>query len=79
MQTCMGFDRFEPDYSVPNFLILFMEVEVYTETGTIDLTRALGASDVGQIIDPLSIEGQLHGALGSVGTDSAIFKESILD
>lgn len=79
MQTCMGFGRFEPDYSMPNFLALFMEVEVDTETGRIDLTRVLGASDVGQIIDPFSIEGQLYGALGSAGTDSAIFEESILD
>ena len=79
MQTCMGLGRFEPDYSMPNFLALFMEVEVDTETGRIDLTRVLGASDVGQIIDPFSIEGQLHGALGSAGTDSAIFEESILD
>jgi xanthine dehydrogenase molybdenum-binding subunit len=79
MQTCMGFGRFEPDYSVPNFLILFMEVSVDTDTGRIDLRKVLGASDVGQIIDPRSIEGQLYGCLGSAGTDSAIFEESILD
>lgn len=79
MQTCMGFGRFEADYSMPNFLILFTEVEVDTETGRVDLTRVLGASDVGQIIDPLSIEGQLYGCLGSAGLDSAIFEESVLD
>jgi xanthine dehydrogenase molybdenum-binding subunit len=54
-------------------------VEVDTETGKTDLTRLLGASDVGQIIDPLSVEGQLYGCLGSAGVDSAIFEESILD
>lgn len=79
MQTCMGFGRFEPDYSLPNFLILFMEVAVDMDTGKIDLLKVLGASDVGQIIDPLSIEGQLYGCLGSAGADSAIFEESILD
>ena len=79
MQTCMGFGRFEPDYSVPNFLILFLEVSVDLDTGKIDLLKVLGASDVGQIIDPRSIEGQLYGCLGSAGADSAIFEESILD
>jgi len=79
MQTCMGFGRFEPDYSVPNFLIQFVEVEVDTETGRVDLRRIVSATDVGQIIDPLSLEGQLHGALGSAGIDTAVFEESILD
>lgn len=79
MQTCMGLGRFEPDYSVPNFLIQFVEVEVDTGTGRVDLRGVLSATDVGQIIDPLTLEGQLHGALGSAGIDTAIFEESILD
>lgn len=79
MQTCMGFGRFEPDYSVPNFLIQFVEVEVDTETGRVELKRVVAATDVGQIIDPLSLEGQLHGALGSAGMDTALFEESIMD
>lgn len=79
MQTCMGFGRFEPDYSVPNFLIQFVEVEVDIETGRVELRRVVSATDVGQIIDPLSLEGQLYGALGSAGIDTALFEESILD
>jgi len=79
MQTCVGFGRFEPDYSVPNFLALFVEVEVDTETGKVNLRRVLGATDVGQIIDPRSLEGQLYGSLGSAGIDTALFEESILD
>ncbi|MEJ2097683.1 MAG: molybdopterin-dependent oxidoreductase [Deltaproteobacteria bacterium] len=79
MQTCTGAGRFEWDFSVPNFLMLFTEVEVDLETGKIDLLHVLGTSDVGQIIDPRSIEGQLYGALGSAGIDSAIFEESVLD
>jgi CO/xanthine dehydrogenase Mo-binding subunit len=43
------------------------------------LRRIVSATDVGQIIDPLSLEGQLHGALGSAGIDTAVFEESILD
>jgi CO/xanthine dehydrogenase Mo-binding subunit len=79
MQTCTGFGRFKWDFSIPNFLMLFVEVSVDTQTGKIEINRMLGASDVGQIIDPLALEGQLYGALGSAGTDSAIFEESVLD
>ncbi len=79
MQTITGFGRFEPDYSIPNIFILFVELGVDTETGRIDLKRLLGASDVGQIVDPPSLEGQFHGSLGAAGVDSAVFEESILD
>jgi CO/xanthine dehydrogenase Mo-binding subunit len=79
MHTCTGFGRFEPDYSLPNFIAMFVEVEVDTETGNLDLLRVVTATDVGQIIDPPSLAGQLHGAIGSAGIDTAIFEESVLD
>ena len=79
MQTCVGFGRFEPDHSIANFLIQFVEIEVDTETGSLKLLRVLSATDVGQIIDPPSLEGQLNGVLGSAGIDTAVFEESILD
>lgn len=79
MQTCTGFGRFKPDYSVPNFLVLFVEVEIDTETGKLSLRRVVAATDVGQIIDPLSLEGQLYGALGAAGMDTAVFEESVFD
>ncbi len=79
MQTCTGFGRFQPDYSLPNFLALFAEVEVDTETGKLDLLRVVTSTDVGQIIDPPSLEGQLHGSLGAAGIDTAIFEETLLD
>ncbi len=44
-----------------------------------DLLRVVNATDVGQIIDPHGLEGQLNGCLGSAGIDSAIFEETILD
>jgi CO/xanthine dehydrogenase Mo-binding subunit len=37
------------------------------------------ATDVGQVMDPLGLEGQLNGCLGSAGIDSAIFEETILN
>ena len=77
--TCLGFGRFEPDFTVPNFMMLFAEVEVDVETGKVELLRVVTATDVGQIIDPLNLKNQLHGCLGTAGLDSALFEESVLD
>jgi CO/xanthine dehydrogenase Mo-binding subunit len=78
-RTLLGYGRFEPDFTVPNFLMVFAEVEVDVETGKVELVHVVTATDIGQIIDPLSLENQLHGSLGSAGLDSALFEESILD
>jgi xanthine dehydrogenase molybdenum-binding subunit len=78
-RTLLGYGRFEPDFTVPNFMMVFVEVEVDVETGKVELLHVATATDVGQIIDPLSLENQLHGSLGSAGVDSALFEESILD
>jgi len=78
-RTCMGRGRFEPDFTLPNFMMIFTEVEVDTETGKVDLIRVVGATDVGQIIDPPGITNQLNGCLGSAGIDSALFEETVID
>jgi len=78
-RTLLGYGRFEPDFTVPNFMMLFVEVEVDVETGKTELVDVVSATDVGQIIDPLNLKNQLHGSLGSAGVDSALFEESILD
>ncbi len=78
-RTLLGYGRFEPDFTVPNFMMLFVEVEVDVETGKVELVHVVSATDVGQIIDPPSLKNQLHGSLGSAGVDSALFEESILD
>lgn len=78
-ETLLGLGRFEDDFSLPNFLMLFVEVEVDTETGKIDVLRVVTATDVGQVIDSENLENQMRGALGSAGLDSALFEESILD
>lgn len=77
--TCTGKGRFDPDYSLCNFLMTFVEVGVDTETGRVDLIKVLNATDCGRIISPMVLEGQLHGALGSAGLDTALFEETILD
>jgi xanthine dehydrogenase molybdenum-binding subunit len=78
-RTCTGFGRFSPDYTLSNCMMTFIEVEVDTETGKVTLVQVVNATDVGTIIDPPGLEGQLNGCLGSAGIDSAIFEETILD
>jgi len=78
-RTCIGQGHFEEDFSLANFMMIFTEVEVDTETGKTELLRVVAATDCGQIIDPLVLEGQLHGSLGSAGMDTALFEETVLD
>ncbi len=78
-RTILGYGRFEPDFTMCNCMMCFVEVEVDTETGKADLIRVVNATDVGQIIDPPGLQGQLNGCFGSAGIDSAIFEETILD
>jgi CO/xanthine dehydrogenase Mo-binding subunit len=78
-RTCTGKGRFDPDYSLCNFLMTFVEVAVDMETGQVDLANVVNATDCGRIISPMALEGQLHGALGSAGLDTALFEETILD
>jgi CO/xanthine dehydrogenase Mo-binding subunit len=78
-RTVTGQGRFETDYSLCNCMLIFAEVEVDIETGKAELQRVVAATDCGQIIDPLVLEGQLHGSLGSAGIDTALFERSVLD
>lgn len=78
-RTVMGHGRFDPDYSLSNCMMSFVELQVDTETGKVDLLRVVNATDVGKVIDPQGLEGQLNGCLGSAGIDSAIFEETIID
>ena len=78
-RTILGHGRFEPDYSLSNCLMTFVEMEVDADTGKIGLLRVVNATDVGRIIDPQGLRGQLNGCLGTAGIDSAIFEETIVD
>ncbi|HOE17726.1 MAG TPA: xanthine dehydrogenase family protein molybdopterin-binding subunit [Syntrophorhabdaceae bacterium] len=78
-RTILGYGRFEPDFTMCNMMMSFVEVEIDTETGKVDLIRVVNATDVGKIIDPQGLEGQLNACFGTAGIDSAIFEETILD
>jgi xanthine dehydrogenase molybdenum-binding subunit len=79
MRTIIGLGRFNADYTFANCMMSFVEVEVDMETGKVNLLRVVNATDVGQIIDPQGLEGQLNGCLGTAGIDSALFEETVLD
>lgn len=79
VRTITGTGRFEPDYTKPNFIMTFVEVEVDVSTGACALTRVVQATDAGRIIDPPVLDGQLYGGLGSAGIDTALFEETIVD
>ncbi|MCF8061686.1 MAG: xanthine dehydrogenase family protein molybdopterin-binding subunit [Deltaproteobacteria bacterium] len=79
VRTCSGSARYEEDFTVPNFLALFVEVEVDTGTGKAAVREVLAATDVGRIIDPQALEGQLRGCFGAAGLDTALFEETVLD
>ena len=78
-RTILGYGRFEPDFTMCNCFMSFVEVEADMETGKVRLVRVVNATDIGQIIDPVGLQNQLNGCWGSAGIDSAIFEETILD
>jgi CO/xanthine dehydrogenase Mo-binding subunit len=77
--TFTGIGSFDPDHTITNFMIHFIEVAVDIETGKVDLLRMVQATDAGRIIDPAILNGQLYGSIGSGGVDSAVFEETIID
>jgi xanthine dehydrogenase molybdenum-binding subunit len=54
----------------------FMEVEVDTETGQIEITKVVNANDVGKAINPDAVEGQQYG--GSVMGVSRVRTEEMV-
>ena len=53
-------------------------VEVDTDTGQIDLKRYVAVDDVGNPINPMIINGQIHGGLAQ-GVGQALWEEAIYD
>jgi len=54
------------------------EVEIDPDTGAVELARFTGADDFGRIINPMIVEGQVHGALVQ-GIGQALFENTIYD
>ncbi len=53
-------------------------VEVDTETGRVDLVRLVACDDAGTILNPLLVDGQVHGGLAA-GVAQALYEEIVYD
>ncbi|MCP5155766.1 MAG: xanthine dehydrogenase family protein [Ectothiorhodospiraceae bacterium] len=54
------------------------EVEIDADTGALEVTRYLLVSDFGVIINPLLLEGQLHGGIAQ-GLGQALWEDTVYD
>lgn len=54
------------------------EVEVDPETGVVRLDRVSGVDDVGRVINPLLLEGQVHGSIAQ-GAGQALLEQVVFD
>jgi len=54
------------------------EVEIDPDTGTVELVNMTAADDFGRIVNPLIVEGQVHGGLAQ-GIGQALFEECRYD
>ena len=54
------------------------EIEIDREIGTVELINFTGADDFGRIINPLIVEGQVHGALVQ-GIGQALYENAVYD
>ena len=75
----VGYGKHSNNFSTPSMFMNFVEVEVDKETGKAQVIRILGATDCGQVIDPLALEGQAQGGIGAASLDTALFEEHIYD
>ncbi|HYH50061.1 MAG TPA: molybdopterin cofactor-binding domain-containing protein [Acidimicrobiia bacterium] len=74
--------RAEASYDPPNFVFPFgthiCVVEVDEETGRVDLLRYVAVDDCGNQINPMIVEGQVHGGIVQ-GVAQALFEEAAYD
>ena len=69
-------------YDPPNFVFPYGShvavVEVDTETGQVELTRYAALDDCGPQINPMIVEGQVHGGVVQ-GIGQALWEEAVYD
>jgi len=53
-------------------------VEVDTETGDTRLVRYVAVDDVGKVVNPMIVDGQIHGGIAQ-GVGQALFEEAVYD
>jgi carbon-monoxide dehydrogenase large subunit len=69
-------------FDPPNFVWPFgchvCVVEVDAETGAVDLQRYVAVDDCGNVINPMIVDGQIHGGIAQ-GIAQALFEEVVYD
>ena len=69
-------------YDPPNFTwpagAHICVVEVDTETGATDIVKYVAVDDCGTVINPMIVEGQVHGGVAQ-GIAEALYEEAIYD
>ncbi|MFC5997846.1 xanthine dehydrogenase family protein molybdopterin-binding subunit [Quadrisphaera sp. GCM10027208] len=69
---------YDPDnFSYPHGTHL-CATEVDTETGRVTIRRYVAVDDVGRVVNPLIVEGQVHGGLAQ-GIAQALYEEAVYD
>ena len=66
-----------PNFSWPSGAHVAV-VEVDTETGAVELLRYVAVDDVGVVVNPTIVEGQIHGGLAQ-GVAQALYEEAVYD
>jgi carbon-monoxide dehydrogenase large subunit len=66
-----------PNFSWPSGCHIAV-VEVDTETGNVDLVRYVAVDDVGTVVNPMIVEGQVHGGVAQ-GVAQALYEEAVYD
>jgi carbon-monoxide dehydrogenase large subunit len=54
------------------------EVEIDPETGSVSVERITTCDDIGRIINPMIVEGQVHGGIAQ-GAGQALFEQAVYD
>ena len=66
-----------PNFSWPSGAHVAV-VEVDTETGDVQLVRYVAVDDVGRVVNPMIVDGQVHGGLAQ-GIAAALYEEALYD
>jgi aerobic carbon-monoxide dehydrogenase large subunit len=66
-----------PNFSWPSGAHVAV-VEVDTETGAADLVRYIAVDDVGAVVNPMIVDGQVHGGIAQ-GVAQALWEEAVYD
>ena len=71
-----------PRYDPPNFSwpagCHIAVVEIDEETGAVELQRYVAVDDVGTVINPTIVDGQVHGGIAQ-GVAQALYEEAVYD